>query len=99
MLCGKPGCDVHEIACGRGVRQHSVKTPATWLYLCRPCHDEMQRPAIWPIELQLIVKLLKDPDNHNPKEVARCMGWRPDAFSADRILQKLRSALVSKKSP
>ena len=61
MKCNKPGTETHEILGGPN-RFKSVWERATWLRLCRKCHDELPSvPSRWEALGQLAIKLRCDP--------------------------------------
>ena len=63
-----PAHDCHEILQGP-LREQALYKRSCWLALCRECHDAMHDKSIWPVERQLALKLLADPNFFNLAEV------------------------------
>ena len=61
QLCGEVATDTHEIARGPS-RLAAQAERCCLLHLCRGCHEEMGDYTLWPIERQLVLKELVDPD-------------------------------------
>jgi hypothetical protein len=61
QLCGEVATDTHEIARGPS-RLAAQAERCCLLHLCRKCHDEMGDYSRWPVERQLVLKELVDPD-------------------------------------
>lgn len=84
MACGGDGAlETHEIARGPH-RQKAMREPATWLRLCRACHDKMGT-AEWPIERQLQLKADCDPDYYDLAAVNRCRAREEDAITQEQV--------------
>ena len=65
MICGKrSGLETHEIARGSH-RRAAYGRRCCWLRLCRDCHDACGRYALWPVERQLALKLLRDSEHYD----------------------------------
>ncbi len=80
--------DVHEIA--RGIhKEESEKHPATWLCLCRKCHDEMDDYSVWPIARQLALKLVADPSRFSLSKINEIRGRALDAITLADVAQYL----------
>lgn len=65
-------------------RAASVQTPATWVFVCRTCHDEMGS-ADWPIAAQLALKAKHDPANYDRVCVNLIRGRPPNAIDASDV--------------
>ena len=79
--CMTPGCkatvrggsvlDCHEIV-GGSDKPRAMTMPATWLALCRSCHDKLgSRPNNESLARQLAVKKWADPENYDLTAVVR----------------------------
>ena len=64
QLCGAVATDTHEIARGPS-RVKAQSERCCLLHLCRSCHEEMGDYSKWPVERQLILKELADPDGYD----------------------------------
>ena len=85
MVCTFRECtEVHEI-CNGPDRQVALGRRETWLALCRRCHDEIGDKSLWPVERQLAVKLLHDPEWFDPEAVNIIRGRDPDAITIVEI--------------
>lgn len=89
-VCGFPPHDVHEILAGAN-RQAAFKERATWLRVCRPCHDAIQGVGV---SYQLAMKFISDPAGFNIP--AFCKAWnRPvSAVDTEDVLKYVRTLLV-----
>jgi len=68
-----PARDVHEIA--RGIyRAEAYCERVCWLAVCGDCHDLLGDYSRWPIERQLAMKLLSDPEHFDLVKVNRIRG-------------------------
>ncbi|SVB67426.1 uncharacterized protein METZ01_LOCUS220280 [marine metagenome] len=64
QLCGEPATDTHEIARGPS-RLAAQAERCCLLHLCRDCHEEMGDYSRWPVERQLVLKQLVDPEGYD----------------------------------
>lgn len=103
LLCGSDGTDVHEIARG-SFRQKALEEPATWLKVCRPCHDGDLE--FLTIAQQLAYKLINDPANYDRLRVNELRRRAPNSVSerdvaveVARIFQGFRQGINVARSP
>ncbi len=81
--------EVHEIA--RGIaRAEAYGERATWLAVCRPCHDYLGDYSIWPLERQLAVKLVRDAEHFDLDIFNRVRGRAPGAIAMEDVVCHLQ---------
>ncbi len=81
--------DCHEIARGAH-RSKAVYERFTWLALCSGCHDRMDGYSIWPLEAQLALKLLVDPEYFDLVAFNRLRGRADNAITMADLVPYLR---------
>jgi len=90
MICHvREVVDVHEIANGPA-RQEALGKREAWLALCRGCHEDVDDKRLWPVERQLAVKLVNDPEWFDPVIVNVLRGRDPEAITLVEIAQYLK---------
>ena len=89
QCCNKrKAVDVHEIARGSH-RAKAVVDPATWLALCRQCHEELGDYSKWPIVRQLALKLVNDPGRFDLGRINEIRGRSDGAITLEDVSQYL----------
>jgi len=91
LCCKRQATDVHEIARGSH-REAAFAEPATWLTLCRYCHQEMGDYSVWPLTRQLALKLVVDPTRFDLVIFNRVRGRADTAIELADITKHLQLA-------
>ena len=81
--------DCHEIARGPA-RKAALECRSTWLALCRPCHEKLGDYSEWPVERQLALKLVVDPEHFDLVKVNRIRGRADGAITLADIVPHLK---------
>lgn len=90
-LCGRRTTfgrqlETHEIA--RGIhRSKAVCTPATWMRVCRQCHDTLGSMSI---AAQLALKKINDPEWYDRIVVNRIRGRADEAITENEVDEEVR---------
>lgn len=84
-----PAEQCHEISRGPA-RDASLSRRETWLGVCSTCHDLLDDYSQYPIERQLAIKLLVDPEWFDIRAVNELRGRAPDAITLPEVVDYLR---------
>ena len=79
---------MHEIARGSH-REAAFVDPATWLVLCRNCHEKLGDYRLWPIARQLALKLVADPQRFDLAKINSIRGRSEGAIDMADIASYL----------
>lgn len=79
--CNADATELHEIARGPS-RDKSLSERAAWLHLCRQCHQVI---ALIPVDGQLAIKRISDPDGYDRVTVNRLRGREDEAINDDEV--------------
>ena len=88
--CSYAAAECHEILRGSAYRYKALYHRATWLGLCRTHHERMGDYSAWPIERQLALKLLVDPEYFDLAKILEIRGNCPNEFTMTGIVHFLR---------
>lgn len=76
--------ETHEMARGCH-RKEAYRDRATWLRLCRRCHDQMDDYTQWPVAKQLALKKICDPDYYERVKVNKLRGRSDNAITKGEV--------------
>ncbi len=85
--CGsRKADDTHEISSG-GSRQVGFGDRATWLAVCRKCHNDIHHnhKTKWPLARQLAAKKKHDPEYYDRKRVLEIKGLAETAVTEEEV--------------
>lgn len=90
--------DCHEIASGPA-RKRAVKDRSAWMVACRYCNGhELTDKTVWPIERQLALKKILDPEHYNRVRVNELRGRAPEAITDEEVEVFVKEALTEIKA-
>lgn len=91
-MCGGLAHDVHEILAGAN-RQAAFVERATWLRVCRTCHDRIQGRSVG---YQLALKLLSDPQGWDLSAFCRAWNRAETAVDTGIVLSHVQQLLIER---
>lgn len=87
--CKRPSVECHELVRGAN-REKALKERATWLAVCRTCHEDVLSDASKaPLAKQMAWKLVADPAWFSLEVVNQLRGRAPDAISLSDVARFL----------
>lgn len=85
MVCRKAqATDCHEITRGKG-REAALGQPQLWMALCRKHHDEMDDASEWPVERQIMCRLIWEFES-TVRLANICAGLADTAYTVEECL-------------
>lgn len=85
MVCRQAGAtDCHEITRGKG-REAALGQPQLWMALCRTCHDAMDDASEWPVERQIMCRMIWEFES-TVRLANICAGQADTAYTVEECL-------------